>query len=122
MTVCRAVSAVLLFALLLSSWPITLAQCSETVPTGVERIGAQALWDNNKDKAVDEGANAGDSITVAIIDSGLYTDQFNQLHEDFNAAHINRFTVQWNEGRKELISSPVIARTFTDMGLTLREQ
>lgn len=47
MTGRRAVSAVLLFVVLLSSWSMTLAYGSETVPTGVERIGAQALWDRH---------------------------------------------------------------------------
>lgn len=31
---------------------------SETLPSGVERIRAYCVWDNNRDMVVDEGANA----------------------------------------------------------------
>ena len=43
----------------------------EVLPWGVERIRAYCLWDNNMDMTVDEGANAGQNVTIAVIDSGI---------------------------------------------------
>ena len=45
---------------------------SETRSWGVERIHAYCLWDNDSNKEVDEGANAGNAIRIAVIDSGVY--------------------------------------------------
>jgi len=44
---------------------------SEILPSGVERIHAQCVWDNNRDLVVDQGANAGQNVTIAVIDSGV---------------------------------------------------
>jgi hypothetical protein len=44
---------------------------SETRSWGVERIHAHCLWDNNDDKILDNGANAGNGTLIAVIDSGL---------------------------------------------------
>jgi len=41
---------------------------SETLPWGVARIHAQCVWDNNMDMTVDEGANAGQAVSIAVID------------------------------------------------------
>lgn len=49
---------------------------SESRPLGVERIRAYCLWDNNNDTAVDGGANAGNDVVIAVIDSGIYHDQW----------------------------------------------
>jgi len=52
----------------------------ETLPWGVDRIGAPCVWDNNFDMAVDEGANAGE-IRIAVIDSGVYyTMENGEIH------------------------------------------
>lgn len=48
---------------------------SESRPWGVERIRAYCLWDNNNDTAVDAGANAGNGVVIAVIDSGIYYDR-----------------------------------------------
>ena len=56
-------------ALILASVQIVWA--SETVPWGVERVGARCVWDKDWNKAVDVGANAGNltgNVTVAIVD------------------------------------------------------
>lgn len=44
---------------------------SWTLPWGVERIHANSLWDNNNDRLVDSGANAGQNVTIAVIDTGI---------------------------------------------------
>jgi subtilisin family serine protease len=44
---------------------------SWTLPWGVERIHANSLWDNNNDTIVDSGANAGQNVTIAVIDFGI---------------------------------------------------
>lgn len=38
---------------------------------GCERIHAHCLWDNNDDKILDNGANAGNGTLIAVIDLGL---------------------------------------------------
>lgn len=55
---------------------------SETLPWGVERIRAYLVWDNNMDMAVDQGANAGQYVSIAVIDSGIdyWTDDQGNIH------------------------------------------
>jgi len=59
---------------------------SEVLPWGVERVRAHCLWDNNMDMTVDKGANAGQGINIAIIDTGIYYWEDNwgekHYHED----------------------------------------
>jgi subtilisin family serine protease len=57
--------------------PQLIVYGSWTFPYGVERIHADCLWDNNHDKAVDSGSNAGQSVRIAVIDSGIdaYVDE-----------------------------------------------
>ena len=43
----------------------------EVLPWGVDRIDAEQVWDSNGDLIVDEGANAGEAVKVAIIDTGV---------------------------------------------------
>jgi len=46
-------------------------RASETRSWGVERIHAHCLWDNNDDKILDNGANAGNGTLIVVIDTGL---------------------------------------------------
>lgn len=55
----------------------------QTVPYGVDMVQARDVWDADRDGAVDAGAPVGDSLTVCIIDSGLYTG-----HEDFQGVNV----------------------------------
>lgn len=48
---------------------------AQTVPWGVEAVQALDVWDANSDGSVDTGANAGDGVTVCIIDTGFYSAQ-----------------------------------------------
>lgn len=43
----------------------------EDLPEGVKRISADCVWDKDRDKTVDPGADAGQGITVAVIDYGI---------------------------------------------------
>jgi len=54
---------------------------SEVLPWGVERLHAQCVWDNNRDLIVDEGANAGQNVKIAVIDFGIdyYVNSTGQL-------------------------------------------
>ena len=44
----------------------------ETLPSGVERVHVHCVWDNDMNMIVDEGANAGQSIKIAVIDTGIW--------------------------------------------------
>jgi len=48
------------------------AEGSEVLPWGVGRIRANLVWDYNGDMVVDEGANAGQYVSIAVIDTGVY--------------------------------------------------
>jgi len=58
----------------------TIVFAAETLPWGIERIGANCVWDKDLDMTVDQNANAGqytgynENVTVAVIDSGVDTD------------------------------------------------
>ncbi len=43
----------------------------EDFPKGVKRISADCVWDKDGDKTVDPGANAGQGVTIAVIDYGV---------------------------------------------------
>ena len=79
---------------------------SETRPFGVERIHAYCLWDNDSNKEVDEGANAGNAIRIAVIDSGVYyyIDRWGNgvYHPDlwWNIASGAKF--RWNKRRVDI--------------------
>lgn len=75
---------------------------SEFLPWGVERLHAQCVWDNNRDLIVDEGANAGQNVTVAVIDTGVdYTNYTGHpvYHPDLrgNIAGGLGFRYKWQE-------------------------
>jgi len=55
-------------------------QPPETLEWGVDRIDADLVWDVNHDLTVDEGANTGEAIKVAILDTGIDKD-----HPDLQA-------------------------------------
>jgi len=55
-------------------------QPPETLEWGVDRIDADLVWDINGDLIVDEGANTGSGIKVAILDTGIDKD-----HPDLQA-------------------------------------
>ena len=44
---------------------------SENLPWGVKRIGANQVWDKNSDLLIDQGANAGGGVKVAVLDTGI---------------------------------------------------
>lgn len=52
----------------------------ETLPWGVDRIDAEKVWDSNGDLAVDPGANAGGTVKIAVLDTGIDLD-----HSDLQA-------------------------------------
>jgi subtilisin len=68
-----------MFATCISSGAIVHGD--ETLPWGVERIHAHCVWDNNHNMTIDEGANAGQNATIAIIDSGI--DYYDSNYERF---------------------------------------
>jgi subtilisin family serine protease len=41
------------------------------LPWGAERIHAQCVWDNDLNGWVDNVSNAGQNVTIAVIDSGI---------------------------------------------------
>ncbi|MCL6639239.1 MAG: S8 family peptidase [Firmicutes bacterium] len=49
----------------------------EELPWGIRLIGAAGVWDRDGNLAVDPGANAGQGVKVAIVDSGI-----EKKHED----------------------------------------
>ena len=43
----------------------------DELPWGVDRIDADMVWDKNGDMDVDPGANTGEGIRVAVLDTGI---------------------------------------------------
>ena len=66
------------------------AKASETVPWGVERIGARSLWDKDRNVIVDNDANAG-NLTVAIVNTGVDID-----HPDLQDNIVGGLRVYWD--------------------------
>jgi serine protease len=62
---------------------------SDTVPYGVDMVGATAVWDVNG-----HGAPTGAGIKVGVIDSGIYTG-----HEDFADVSAFGYPSDWNVDR-----------------------
>ena len=60
-----------------SLWGLT----AQTVPYGVDMVGARDVWDVNRDGIVDTGAPTGANRKICIIDSG-----FLATHEDLQKA------------------------------------
>ena len=55
----------------------------QTVPYGIDMVQARDVWDADRDGVVDAGAPLGDTLTLCIIDSGLYVE-----HEDFQGINV----------------------------------
>jgi subtilisin family serine protease len=53
---------------------------AEVLPWGVDRIDADSVWDQNRDLVLDPGANAGEGVKVAVLDTGIDLD-----HPDLQA-------------------------------------
>ena len=54
-------------------------ETSEELPWGVDRIDADEVWDSNHDMVIDNGANTGQGIKIAVLDTAGPATQ----HEDF---------------------------------------
>ena len=66
---------VILLVLTSVSVNIVLAQnYLDDLPWGVERVRGDLPWDSDRNLIVDPGANAGQGIRVAVIDSGIWKD------------------------------------------------
>ena len=66
---------------------------SETIPWGVNRIGANQIWDKNNDYIIDQGANAGDGVKVAVLDTGIdlnHPDLKDNIIDGFNTINYNK--------------------------------
>ncbi len=61
----------------------TVDSNGQTVPYGIDMVQARDVWDVDRDGIVDTGAPVGDTLTICIIDSGLYVD-----HEDFLGVNV----------------------------------
>ncbi len=61
----------------------TIDANGQTVPYGVDMVQARNVWDTDRDGLVDAGAPVGNTLTVCIIDSGLYVG-----HEDFQGVNV----------------------------------
>ena len=46
-------------------------ETSEILPWGVDRIDADEVWDSNHDMVIDDGANTGQGIKIAVLDTGI---------------------------------------------------
>lgn len=44
---------------------------AETLPWGVRSIKADRVWDRNGDQSIDDGADAGQGVKVAVVDTGI---------------------------------------------------
>ena len=61
----------LAITLIISASSYSCVFAAETLPWGVERIRAYCVWDNDFNMIVDNFANAGDYVSIAVIDSGV---------------------------------------------------
>jgi len=44
---------------------------AETLPWGVRSIKADRVWDRNGDQSIDDGADTGQGVKVAVVDTGI---------------------------------------------------
>jgi len=59
---------------------------AQTVPYGVDMVGARDVWDVNRDGIVDTGAPTGANRKICIIDSG-----FLATHEDLQGINVTGY-------------------------------
>ncbi|MBS7456762.1 S8 family serine peptidase [Coralloluteibacterium stylophorae] len=65
---------------------------ADTVPYGIDLIGARDVWDADRDGQIDAGAPTGDGSTVCVIDSGIVAD-----HVDFEGVELlGGYPDNWN--------------------------
>jgi len=60
----------------------------ETLPWGIDRIDCDLVWDQNQDGVVDDNANAGQGIKVALLDTGInldHPDLADNIYGGYNA-------------------------------------
>ncbi len=60
----------------------------ETIPWGINQIGADLVWDQDQDGLVDEMANTGQGVKVALLDTGInirHPDLIDNLYGGYNA-------------------------------------
>jgi len=60
----------------------------ETLPWGIDRIDSDRVWDQNQDGVVDDNANAGQGIKVALLDTGInldHPDLADNIYGGYNA-------------------------------------
>jgi len=55
----------------------------QIVPWGIDAVQARDVWDANFDGLIDDGIQAGNGVTVCIIDTGLYSE-----HEDLAGVNL----------------------------------
>lgn len=68
---------------------------AETVPYGIDQVGARDVWDADRNGEIDVGAPTGDGVTVCVIDSGLAAG-----HSDFaNVDVIGGYPEGWDNDR-----------------------
>lgn len=83
-----ALLVLFLSAVLLVACTSVSVRATETLPWGVDRIGARCVWDNDLDRMVDDPARAA-GVPIAVIDYGIdYEEIDNQTyyHPDL---HVN---------------------------------
>jgi subtilisin family serine protease len=56
---------------------------AQTVPYGIDMIGARDTWDANRNGTIDAGAPTGKGMKVCIIDTGIYA-----AHEDLGGGKV----------------------------------
>jgi subtilisin family serine protease len=71
-----------------------LQSSSQTVPYGIEMVGARDVWDANRDGIVDSGAPTGANRKICIIDTGYLT-----THEDLQGTNVTGYNgnLPWNQ-------------------------
>ena len=88
-------------------------ETSEILPWGADRIDADEVWDSDHDMVVDDGANTGQGIKIAVLDTGI------SPHEDFTIAGGASFVgADYNDNHGHGINiAGVLAALDNDLGV-----